>query len=133
MRTALALVVLVFLAGCTGEQTATGQVTANVASTPIVEKAAVVQEFEILLKQTIDKDGDIDSEELYPRKLSARQGETVKLVFMLDDSRFVSIEKIGFAEKVQNDIVEFVVKEKGEYSILCMDCENTHDTILRVE
>ena len=69
MRTALALlVVLVFLAGCTGEQEqiATGQVTASVASSPVKEEVTNVQEFDILLKQTIDKDGDIESEELYP-------------------------------------------------------------------
>ncbi|MBN1274753.1 hypothetical protein JXA12_00465 [Candidatus Woesearchaeota archaeon] len=127
MRTATIIiavsVLMLLLVACSPEeQRVTGEaVPLTSPSTTVTEQgAAAVRDYEVRLTD----DG------FFPATFHAEPGETLRLVFLLDEPRFISIDGLGVAEHVQAGVVEAVAKEQGEYSLLCLDCDDAHEALI---
>lgn len=67
---------------------------------------------------------------LFPRSVFAREGDLVKLNFMLGKNRFVSLPDFGVVQRVANNVVFFRADRTGSYSLLCLDCDDPDEPLM---
>ncbi len=133
-------ILVLALSACAPKESAEVTVTGNSFVQPQVlsEKEVyepTLREYEVRLQKITEdgtQSGELEEEAFFPETFIARAGDTVKLNFLFDEPRFISIEDFSIAENVQSGTLEFVVEKEGTYSMLCLDCEGTPDAFIVV-
>lgn len=91
-----------------------------------------VKEFEVRLEEDLHKD-DNEEEIFFPATFKVKEGDTVRMSFLLDQPRFIMIEGYDFAENMYRETVEFTADKTGRFTIVCFDCEDKPTADLIVE
>jgi hypothetical protein len=110
------IIIAISIVGCAPkESTPTGEVTLEketVSTSVTVDQETKITSYEVYLTE----DG------FFPASYHAKEGDMLRLVFVLDEPHFITIDQLGIAESIQGAVLEFT-PQQGSYDMICEDCE----------
>lgn len=93
------------------------------------QDTATVHELRLLKDKTQNNEFNSRNEEFLPNTLYVEKGDKVRISVLSGDASFISVNNIAHSMKA--GVIEFY-PQKGEYLVVCEDCEDKATAIIRV-
>lgn len=127
----LLIALSLLVAGCstTQEETTSNETPTENVETVETTMVEVAQQEEPII---VEEEVRLTKAGFFPQTFNVNEGETLRLVFLLDEAQFISIDALGIAEEVQTTTLDLTFATPGEYDMLCVDCEDTPVAVISV-
>lgn len=130
MKYSIILLALLALSACTQTmEVEEVQLNLDNEQKVVTSDSLVVHELRLLKDKTQNSAHNSLNEEFLPNTLYVKKGDKVRISVLSGDASFISVNNVAHSMKA--GIIEFY-PQKGEYVVVCEDCEDKATAIIRV-